>query len=893
MTDLDTSSQRRDASPVRCRRRSRWRTTLVAAVVLIAALVASVAVAGWLVLRASLPQLDGAWQANRTAALTAPVTIERDALGVPTITGRNRGDVAYATGFVQAQDRFFQMDLLRRVAAGEMSALVGPAALDLDRRNRLHRFREHARRLVEAAPPSERELIDRYTAGVNDGLSSLASRPPEYWLLGTRPAAWRPEDTALVVYAMYLDLQVQEARRILARAALRERVPPDLFAFLLPEASQWDAPFDAASAPAADSLAAPAVPSTRPDWLRSAQTAKALQTSKASQALQTSKVSQASQAPQTSQSSQASQTSTTISPSNARALASLDDPLVAESGAVGSNGWVVDGAHSAASTHGGAILASDMHLGLSLPNIWYRVALQWPAAEEADAAKSSKGALHRVVGVSLPGAPLVIAGSNGHVAWGFTNSYGRFIDLIDLERDPADPLRYRVPGGWARATVVHERIDVKGGAPVDLPVIETRWGPEWVVGTHAYALRWVAHDREAVNLHLQALEDAQNVADALHVAQTSGIPTQNIMVADAHGSIGWTLAGPLPRHEATSSPAQASDLPFKSSTYTGWQGYLPPEAYPARIDPPLGRLWTANNRALPLDEQRRIGDAGADPGARAAQIRDDLLALPHATERDMLAIQTDDRARWIERWRRVALDALDADALKEHPQRAAFRRQLEQWNGRADADAVGYRLVRGFFFSMYEGWFGKLDASLAASPADRLPGAAPQWSYRMASSRYAPVMETLAANHAWVPDGETNWRAFVLDRIDHAIGELPKGTTVDNARWGERNRASIEHPFARLVPAWLPWVRGALGAPRDPLPGDINMPRVQAPSFGASERMIVSPGREPDGIFDMPGGQSGHPLSPYFLAGHEAWVRGEAVPFLPGETVHRLVLTGP
>lgn len=852
MTDPDTSPQRRDALPVR--RPSRRRAALMVAAVLIAVLVTSAAVAGWLVLRASLPQVDGNWHANRTAALAAPVTIERDALGVPTITGRNRDDVAYATGFVQAQDRFFQMDLLRRVAAGEMSALVGPAALDLDRRNRLHRFREHARRLIEAAPPSERELIDRYTAGVNDGLSSLASRPPEYWLLGVRPAAWRPEDTALVVYAMYLDLQVQEARRILARAALRERVQPDLFAFLLPGTSQWDAPFDAASAPAADLLAAPAVPSTRPDWLGS---------------------------PAISQTSQTSQ------PANARAWASLDDPLVTESGAVGSNGWVVDGAHSATSTGGGAMLASDMHLGLSLPNIWYRVALQWPEAKDAKDAKNSKAALHRVVGVSLPGAPLVIAGSNGHVAWGFTNSYGRFIDLIDLERDPADPLRYRVPGGWARATVIHERIDVKGGAPVDLPVTETRWGPEWAVGPHAYALHWVAHDREAVNLNLQGLEDAQNVADALHVAQTSGIPTQNIMVADAHGSIGWTLAGPLPRHDAASSPAQASDLPFKSSTYTGWQGYLPPDAYPVRIDPPLGRLWTANNRALPLDEQRRIGDAGADPGARAAQIRDDLLALPHATERDMLAVQTDDRARWIERWRRVALDALDADALKDHPQRAAFRRQLETWNGRADADAVGYRLVRGFFFSMYDGWFGKLDASLA----QELPGLAPQWGYRMASSRYAPVMETLAANHAWVPDGEANWRAFVLDRIDHAIGELPKGTTVDQARWGARNRASIQHPFARLVPAWLPWVRGALGAPHDPLPGDINMPRVQAPSFGASERMIVSPGHEEDGIFEMPGGQSGHPLSPYFLAGHENWVRADAVPFLPGNAVHRLVLT--
>jgi penicillin amidase len=154
-------------------------------------------------------------------------------------------------------------------------------------------------------------------------------------------------------------------------------------------------------------------------------------------------------------------------------------------------------------------------------------------------------------------------------------------------------------------------------------------------------------------------------------------------------------------------------------------------------------------------------------------------------------------------------------------------------------------------------------------------------------------MEALAAHRAWMPDGFADWRAFMLDRIDRAIGQLPRpddGTQLDDARWGERNRAAIEHPFARIVPAWLPWVRHCLGAPRDPLPGDFNMPRVQSPSFGASERMVVSPGREQDGIFEMPGGQSGHPLSPYFLAGHEAWVRGAATPFLPGAASHRLEL---
>jgi penicillin amidase len=792
--------------------------SLIAFFCLLLLLIVVAGIAGWVTLRGSLAQLDGS---HATSALSAPVSIERDGLGVPTIKGSTRDDVAFGTGFVQAQDRYFQMDLLRRVAAGEMSELVGPGALELDRRNRPHRFRERARKAFNALPALQRRLIEHYTAGVNEGLAALTSRPFEYWVLRTPPAPWRPEDTLLVVYAMYFDLQSDEVRHILSRAALRERVPADLFAFLLPATSHWDAPFDLAT-PSSDPLPTP--PATRPGWL---------------------------QVPKDSQHSSIT----------------LTDSMI------GSNGWAVDAAHSA---HGGAILASDMHLGLSLPNIWYRMSLTWPTAT---------GQSRHITGVSLPGAPLVIAGSNGQIAWGFTNSYGRFIDLIALQRDPADPLAYRVAGGTsARATVVHERILVKGGTPVDLPVVETQWGPQIVVDSKAYALRWAAHDPEAVNLNLQQLEDATNVADALHAAQISGIPTQNFMVADSRGEIGWTLAGPLPKRDTTIDPSTGplSDLRFDSATYRGWQGYLAPDAYPSRVSPPLGRLWSANNRTLPLEQAAIAGDAGADLGARASQIRDDLFALSHATERDMLAIQTDDRARWIEIWRGIALSALDAVALNNHPQRAEFRRLVETWNGRADADASGYRLLRAFYFSLYDAWFGKLDTDLAA--------AGPQLGYRAASSRYDAVMEALATHRAWVPDGFADWRAFVLDRIDRAIAQLPPDTKLADATWGERNRAVIEHPFARLVPAWLPWVRDWLGAPHDGLPGDFNMPRVQAPSFGASERMIVSPGREQSGIFEMPGGQSGNPLSPFFLAGHEAWVHGETTPFLPGKTLHRLEL---
>ncbi|MGF6384561.1 penicillin acylase family protein [Paraburkholderia atlantica] len=813
------------------KRRRTWPLILLCVVVV--ALAALVVAAG-LTLRASLPQLDG----TRDAPVSATVTIARDALGVPTVQGSTRDDVAYATGFVHAQDRFFQMDLLRRVAAGEIAALIGPAALTLDRRDRPMRFREHARAALAALPADQRHVIERYAAGVNDGLRSLRARPFEYWLLRTQPVQWRAEDTLLAVYAMYIDLQYGQVTHVLSRAALRERVPADLLAFLLPATSRWDAPLDEMRAFAPSPTALPA---TLPPWLPATRSAADFDT-------------------------------------EATALLSGVPGFIDAGGPVnsmvGSNGFAVDGAHGA---DGRALLASDMHLGLSLPNIWYRLSLSYRAAD---------GGARRITGVSLPGTPLVVAGSNGHIAWGFTNSYGRFIDLVELLRDPDDPLRYRVPdGGWQTAQVIHERLDVKGGASVDLPVVQTRWGPQIVVGphAHAYALHWVAQDLQAINVNLVQLESVSNVADALHAAQTFGLPTQNFVAADAQGHIGWTLAGPLPRFADVEANATAlASFPFRSDTYRGWQGYLPPDAYPLRIDPPAGRIWTANNRTLPPDEAARIGDAGADLGARATQIRDDLLALPHATERDMLAVQTDDRAFWIEHWRRTALDALDATALNGHPERAAFRRLVESWDGHADVTAVGYRLVRAFHYSLYDAWFGALDKQMTAI--------APGLSYRAANSRYEATMETLAEQHAWIPEGFADWRAFILDRIDDSIAQLPKGTKLEDVRWGERNRSAIAHPFARIVPSWLPWVRSWLSTPTDPLPGDINMPRVQSPVFGASERFAVSPGREQDGIFEMPGGQSGNPLSPYFLAGHETWVRGDAAPFLPGPAVHTLKL---
>jgi penicillin amidase len=302
------------------------------------------------------------------------------------------------------------------------------------------------------------------------------------------------------------------------------------------------------------------------------------------------------------------------------------------------------------------------------------------------------------------------------------------------------------------------------------------------------------------------------------------------------------------------------------------------------VNPPTGQLVTANNRQLAGAGAQVLGDGGYDLGARARQLRDDVAALGART--DVPAVfraSLDDRALFIAGWRERALAALDAKALADHPQRAEFRRLLAtSWSGRASTDSVGYRLARQFMWALHDLLFAGADMELVKID--------PKAGVAAATSRWPAVLARLLDERpaAWLPSGYASWQALELAAVDRAIdGIAQDGTPLAQATWGRRNTAAIVHPITLALPALRDW----LGAPADPLPGDANMPRVAGPKFGQSERLTVAPGHEEEGLFDMPGGQSGHPLSPYFLKGHADWVAGRAVPLLPGAAQHTLTFS--
>ncbi|HEX2668048.1 MAG TPA: penicillin acylase family protein [Gammaproteobacteria bacterium] len=758
-------------------------------------------------LRGGAPRLDGEL---RLKGFASEVRVTRDALGVPSIAAQQRLDAIRALGFLHAQDRFFQMDLMRRLAAGELSELVGGAAVDFDKRHRLFRLRAVAQDVLAHATPEQRAGLAAYSEGVNAGLKALGTWPFEYGLLMTRPKPWQPEDSILVVHAMYFQLQSPEDHHESQLALMRDLMPPAMFRFLTAPGTQWDAPVQGKP------IETPPIPGADVADLRKRV------------------------------------------PTKLGALSAPDDAL-----AVGSNNWVVSGEHSST---GAALLANDMHLGIRVPNTWYRAQWTYPG----------KAGPVTLTGVTLPGVPAMVVGSNGHVAWGYTNSYGDWSDLVLLHLDPADADRYQTAEGWRRFTHHAEIIHVKGGKDVSFDIKDTVWGPV-LDQDHAgvtRAVHWMAADPAGTNLELEHMEDAQDVREAMAVANRAGMPEQNFVTADSAGHVAWTIAGRIPLR-AGFDPAVPS---YWDKPGTGWAGWLDPAKYPRVVDPADGRLWSANARVVEGPMLTLIGDGGYDLGARAGQIRDDLRAKDRFTPADMLAIQLDDRALFLARWRSLLLRVLNPQRVADHPERAAFRQAVEEWGGRAAVDSVGYRLVREFR--------GAVTAAAVAPLFADCIKADPHCDYHGLSQLEGPVWALINQQPANLLDpAYKSWDALLLAAVDEVAARTAAEPGIGAYTWGAHNTVHLTHPLSRAVP----FLSRFLDMAPVQLPGDSNMPRVQGEDFGASERMVVSPGHEAEGILEMPTGQSGYPLSPYYRNSEPDWEQGRPTPFLPGAAEHTLV----
>ena len=796
-------------------RRFRWLRSLLLS---LSILIVGVLAAGWFLLAGGRAKLDGEVAVQGLGDTTS---IARDALGSATIDGKSRDDVTFALGYVHAQERFFPMDLMRRVAAGELAELVGAAAVDTDIEHRRHRLRATAQAALAQLSPEDRHTLELYAAGVNRGLADLRVKPWEYFLLGAQPQPWKPEDSFLVIGAMYLDLNGDgRNQRELSFAQMRSALPSPLVDFLLAPDPEWEAPLSG------DLSHPPVIPGADVFNLRDKPVA---------------------------------------SSSDAAALAALAPAL--DEPRPGSNNFAVAGRLTES---GAAILANDMHLGLRVPDIWFRARLRYADPAAPNGRRDASG-------VTLPGTPALVAGSNGQVAWGFTNSYGDWLDWVRVLRDPKDAARYQVPDGVDSIETHEETIRIKGAAPRTIKVESTRWGPILAQDTDGtpLALAWIGDLPRAYNLGVMKLEHAASVNAALDLAPAMGMPPQNLLAADSAGNIGWTVTGNSIPLRSGVDPLLPADW---SKPGTGWQGWATPAQYPRIENPADGRLWTANNRTVDGAALALLGEGGHDLGARAQQIRDGLRTRSSFAPGNLLDIQLDHRALLLVRWQRLLQDTL---AGTTDPTLAQLRQLTASWRGRAAADSVDYRLVRAFRDKVHE--------AVLAPFAEEVTGRYKDFTWPRPSHTEAAVWALVRDRPIHLLDARyADWNALLQDAARQVADELGKPPGGLAARtWGEYNRTAIRHPLSRALPSFAGrW----LDMPDEPLPGDDNMPRVARPGFGASERLDVMPGHEAGSILELPGGQSDNPLSPYYGAGHEDWVNGRPTPLLPGPDQHVLTL---
>ncbi|MGO9515589.1 MAG: penicillin acylase family protein, partial [Candidatus Korobacteraceae bacterium] len=585
--------------------------------VLLLLLIAFVAFDVWFyrAVRAALPQVDGT---IHLAGLTGPVSVTYDSLCVPHIATANLPDLLFAQGYITAQDRLWQMDMTRRYAAGELSAVLGPEYIKIDREQRILGLRQVAERAVANMTPAQKAQFEAYAAGVNAYIAQhQKTLPMEFRFLTYFPHVWTAEDSTLVGLSMVEFLNHYLYKQKLFKEKVLARLGPELTADLYVNSSWRDHPPGAEGASIENEIPTQTTPDEGEDpGLRRGKKISRL----TSKEIKTQIPRLAALAGDEKHGEQPG-----VAVFNKLKAASEGLSLQPESAddhlQPGSNNWVVSGAHTVS---GKPLLSNDMHLDLQIPNVWYEAHL---TAGDFD-----------VAGVTLPGVPFVIVGHNRRIAWGFTN-LGLNVEDVYIEKFN-DKGEYLTPQGWVKPEHRKEIIEVKGKPEVNLDVVITRHGPiitDIVPGEQRpLALKWVIYDPSVGSLVFFDVDSARNWQEFRAAFSRFGAPGQNVVYADVEGHIGYLATGAIPiRADGDGSLPVAGDDDSHE-----WTGYVPSEQLPNVYDPPSGIIATANGRITPDGYPYLLSIEWMAP-YRTERIYKLLNARKKFTPPDMLAIQVD------------------------------------------------------------------------------------------------------------------------------------------------------------------------------------------------------------------------------------------------------------
>jgi penicillin G amidase len=770
------------------------------------------------VARSALPQLDGTIPLQ---GLSAPVRVTRDGHGVPTIDASTLEDLFYAQGYVAAQDRLWQMDVMRRFAAGEMSEILGPALLEHDREQRILGLREIARKSAAALSVRDRSYFEAYSRGVTAFSASHQDRLPiEFGLISYKPAPWTVEDCLLLGARLVQDLNHGTYKSALIREKVLAKLGPELTADLYVNTSWRDRSPSAKNRQLQDQARPGASGDTDDD--------------------------------DDEMDSGADSNVAGLGPP-ASSLLSARPVLVP-----GSNNWVVSGEHTVT---GKPMLSNDMHLNHQMPNLWYEAHLR---AGDYD-----------VIGVTLPGLPFVIVGHNRRVTWGFTN-VGPTVQDLYVETFNNEGA-YQTAKGWQQPEHRTETIRVKGQRDVTVDVVVTRHGPiitDLIPGDNRkIALRWTAYD--SVHDPFFDIDSAQNWDEFRRALASWDSPSQNTVYADVDGHIGYQASGHIPLRAAGdgSLPVSGADNQHE------WTGYIPFDKLPVVFDPPSGIVATANARITP-DKYPYSISTEWDPPWRTDRIYQVLESGRKFSASDMLSLQTDVYSAFDRFCAERFVYALDH--VRNLPPRAQQARDLmRDWDGRLSADSPAATIESR---SQYELRRLLLEPKLGSAPRNSLPKDAPappesfSWkSYRWFSSSI--WLENILEKQPkrWLPADYQNYESLLAAAVEAAVRSPEAPQDLTQWRWGLFSPIDIEHPVLGRLPLIGPWTGPGL---HEQSGGGLTVKQVGR-AFGPSERYTADLSDFDQSTLNTVTGQAGNFLSPYYMDQWKAWYEGTtfALPF--------------
>jgi penicillin amidase len=810
----------------RPRRRAWLRRTLLgllAGVVVLAVLLAGGA---YVFVQRTLPQTSGTLT---VPGLQHPASVLRDQWGVPHITGQTVHDVAFTQGYVTAQDRLFQMEFNRRVAAGRLAEMFGPgpdnSLIEADtflRTLGLYQSAEQERVALSITHPDVLAELQAYADGVNAFLAThRSSLPLEFSILGITPQPWTATDS--LAYGRVVALSLDDNWYIkYTRAMVLAKVGPDVTSALFPPYPSENPTLFTASGQAAPLQAAP--PELHP----------------ASAPASLPAVSAAQRAAFGG-----------LSASVLRGAAVVHALLGNVSDALGSNDWVVDGTRT---TTGAPLLANDPHLGISMPAIWYEVGLRGGGLD--------------VLGFSFPGVPGVIIGHNDHIAWGVTNVGADDTDLYLETLDPAGhPGQYEYAGQWLPLQTRREVIKVRGAEPVTITVRSTAHGPLLNSAVSDLAkftpvsLKWTALQPGytfAGFFQLDAATDWQQF-----VAATSNISiSQNFVYADTQGNIGYRMSGVLPLR-----PAANDLLPVDGSTPAyEWQGYVPQDQMPTLFNPSTHIIATANNQIVPEGYPAYVTSTW-DQGYRARRIVDLLSATPQLSVADFERIQADvysiPAAQLVPRLI-AAGTAAGGDA-------ATAAQLLRGWDDRMTTSSTAAAV------------FEVTAGNLLRDTLEPVLGKSLYGIYRSnysASGLYSVLLGLVADPAAPffgiapadpAPAGKRD--AALARALAESLGQLRAALGPDAAKWqwGALHTASFAHPLASVAPLDRIFGVAPVATSGDAVTvsigGDGRFSQ-DPPSYAqrtiSSMRQIIDLSDFDHSLWVIPAGESGEPFSPHY-----------------------------